>query len=69
MRPSVWFAKWRKGDGPGDEQEKQPSGRGGSRVLGRMKGLWRRSSSEDGQWDERESSALNQASPLSQGLF
>lgn len=69
MRPSVWFAQWRKRDGPGEEQEKPPSGRSGSRVLGRMKGLGKRSAPEERPWDETESSALNQASPLSHGLF
>ena len=53
MRPSVWFAKWRKGERPGEEQEK-PGGRGRSRVFGRMKDVWRRSAPEDRRRDETE---------------
>ena len=68
MKPSVWFAKWRKGDRLGEEQEKS-SGRGGSRVLGRMKELWRRSSPEDGRRDETESSSATQVRAVAHGLF
>jgi hypothetical protein len=68
MRQRAWFKRWRSDDCGAEEIKSSSEGRG-SKVLGRIKSLWRRSRRDDRQWDVYERSATQEATSLSHGLF
>jgi hypothetical protein len=68
MKDREWFKRWRSDDGSSEEQESRGP-RQDSGILGRMKSLLRRGSSEPRWRPASERSILNGAGPLSHGLF
>lgn len=68
MRQSEWFARWRNNDNA-EKEEDRHEGRPGTGKRGRVSWRWRRGSSEGRRRGSTESSAQQETSPLSHGLF
>lgn len=69
MRQRAWFKRWRNEDGTNDHQ-KQPAGRRGATLSGRIRSSRRRSPLGDSESSkDAESPTGLEGSPMSHGLF
>lgn len=68
MRQREWFKGWRR-EARSVEDDESSAGQRRARLVGRVRNFWRRDRAEDHDDPARGPGVMNEAGPLSHGLF